>query len=94
VSVIVADRWFPSSKICSCCSAVKARLAPSQRTFTCDACGHAVDRDLNAARNLAYLAASSAVSACGEERSGARRKPRVKRASAKQEPNGKRAEQR
>ena len=86
-TVVVADRWFPSSKTCSCCGSVKAELALSQRTFHCDACGHEIDRDLNAARNLKHLAASSAVSACGEERSGAVRKPRVKRASAKQEPN-------
>ena len=86
-TVVVADRWFPSSKTCSCCGSVKAELALSQRTFHCDACGHEIDRDLNAARNLEHLAASSAVSACGEERSGAVRKPRVKRASAKQEPN-------
>lgn len=48
-----------------------------------------VDRDLNAARNLERLVASSAISACGEERSGAVRKPRVKRASVEQEPNSK-----
>jgi len=66
-------------KTCSCCGSVKAELALSQRTYHCDACGHEIDRDLNAARNLEHLAASSAVSACGEERSGAVRKPRVKR---------------
>jgi putative transposase len=86
-TVVVADRWFPSSKTCSCCGSVKAELALSQRTYHCDTCGHEVDRDRNAARNLEHLAASSAVSACGEERSGVVRKPRVKRASAKQEPN-------
>lgn len=86
-AVIVANRWFPSSKTCSCCGSVKAELALSQRTYHCDACGHEIDRDLNAARNLERLAASSAVSACGEERSGAVRKPRVKRALKKQEPN-------
>jgi putative transposase len=86
-TVVVADRWFPSSKRCSCCGSVKTELALSQRTFQCDACGYEADRDLNAARNLEYLAASSesAVTACGEERSGAGRKPRVKRASTKQE---------
>jgi putative transposase len=86
-TIVVVDRWFPSSKRCSYCGSVKAELALSQRTYHCDACGHEVDRDLNAAKNLELLAASSAVSACGEERSGARRKPRVKRASTKQEPN-------
>jgi hypothetical protein len=50
-------------------------------------CGFEADRDWNAAKNLESLAASSAVSACGEERSGAARKSRVKRSSVKQEPN-------
>lgn len=88
----VADRWFPSSKTCSCCGSVKAELALAQRTFRCDVCGHEADRDLNAARNLERLAASSAVTACGEDRSGAGRKPRVKRASVKQEPDNESAE--
>ncbi len=86
-TVVVADRWFPSSKTCPCCGSVKAGLALSQRTFACDACNHEAPRDLNAAINLERLAASSAVTACGEERSGAGRKPRVKRTSAKQEPD-------
>ena len=86
-TLVVADRWFPSSKTCSCCGSVKTELALSQRIYHCDTCGLEVDRDLNAARNLERLAASSAVSACGEERSGAEHKPRVKRASVKQEPN-------
>jgi putative transposase len=51
----VADRWFPSSKTCSACGAVKAKLPLRVRVFTCDHCGLALDRDLNAARNLARL---------------------------------------
>ena len=90
-TIVVADRWFPSSKTCSCCGSVKAELALSQRSFHCDECGYEAGRDLNAARNLENMAASFAVTACGEERSGARRKPRVKRASAKQEPDTKAA---
>ncbi|MCY3854696.1 MAG: hypothetical protein OXF78_00160 [Rhodospirillales bacterium] len=73
-------RWMRGS--------VNAGLALSQRTFTCGSWNYEAGRDHNAARNLEHLAASSAASACGEERSGARRKPRVKRASVKQEPNG------
>jgi putative transposase len=88
-TLVVADRWFPSSKTCSCCGSVKTELALSQRTFKCDDCGYEAGRDLNAARNLENMAASFAVSACGEERSGAARKPRVKRASSKQEPDSK-----
>ena len=80
--LVVADRWFASSKTCSCCGVVKATLAWSQRTFACDDCGFEAPRDLNAALNLARLAASSAASACGEPRSGAQRKPRVASSSS------------
>jgi putative transposase len=80
--VVVADRL---SKTCPCCGSVKQTLSLSTRTFVCDDCGISVDRDPNAALNLEVLAASSAVSACGEARSGAVRKSRVKRASVKQE---------
>lgn len=51
----VADRWFPSSKTCSGCEAVKPKLSLSERTFTCTECGLVLDRDLNAAINLAKL---------------------------------------
>jgi putative transposase len=53
--LIVADRWYPSSKTCSSCGAVKAKLALHERTYHCDACGLATDRDRNAAINLARL---------------------------------------
>ncbi len=55
VRLLVADRWYPSSKTCSGCGVVKAKLRLSERTFRCDACGLVCDRDLNAARNLAAL---------------------------------------
>lgn len=51
--VIVADRWFASSKTCSGCGAVKAKLLLSERTYACTACGLVLDRDVNAALNLA-----------------------------------------
>ena len=85
--VVVAGRWYPSSKTCSCCGVVKSTLALSQRMFGCDDCGFEAGRDHNAALNLASIAASSAVTACGETRSGPVRKSRVKRASTKQEEN-------
>lgn len=85
--IVAASRWYPSSKTCSCCGVVKPTLALAERTFRCDDCGFETGRDHNAARNLAGLAASSAVSACGEERSGPTRKSRVKRTSVKQEEN-------
>jgi putative transposase len=47
----VADRWFPSSKTCSRCGVVKAKLRLSERTYRCGQCGLVLDRDLNAARN-------------------------------------------
>jgi putative transposase len=86
--VVVADRFFPSSKTCSHCDSVKQTLSLATRTFVCNDCGASVDRDENASVNLEVLAASSAVSACGEARSGAVRKNRVKRASKKQEGSG------
>jgi transposase len=58
--VIVADRWFASSKTCSECGTVKTKLALSERQWTCTACGTVLDRDVNAAVNLARLAASGA----------------------------------
>ncbi|QUH00784.1 transposase [Saccharopolyspora erythraea] len=55
----IADRWYPSSKTCSDCGGVKAKLRLSERTFTCDRRGMSMDRDLNAARNLAALVETS-----------------------------------
>jgi putative transposase len=60
--LVVADRFFPSSKTCSACGWVKAKLTLAERTFTCEACGLVIDRDLNAARNLAKLVQSVAQS--------------------------------
>lgn len=54
-ALVVADRWFASSKTCSGCGAVKAKLALSERTFVCTECGLVLDRGLNAAHNLAAL---------------------------------------
>lgn len=56
--VVVADRWFPSSKTCSACGAVKAKLRLAERVYRCDLCSLVLDRDLNAARNLAGLVSS------------------------------------
>ena len=57
-TLIVADRWFASSKTCSGCGTAKAKLMLSERTYTCTACGLILDRDVNAAVNLARLAGS------------------------------------
>lgn len=53
--IITADRWFPSSQICSCCGNVlhgKDKLKLSQRIYHCHECGNKIDRDYNAAVNL------------------------------------------
>ncbi len=57
--LIQASTFFPSSKTCSRCGAAKATLPLSAQVFCCDHCGAAMDRDLNAATNLAALAAVS-----------------------------------
>ena len=85
--VMLADRWYPSSKTCSGCGHKIDSLPMSVRHWDCPACGSHHDRDLNAAINLAKYAASSAVSACGGEGAGAGRKVRVKPAPVKQEVN-------
>jgi putative transposase len=66
-TLVVADRWYPSSKTCSGCGSVKAKLTLADRVYQCDACGLVLGRDVNAARNLLSLAASGAESlnACG-----------------------------
>jgi putative transposase len=48
----VVDRWYRSSKTCSGCGSVKAKLSLSERTYRCDSCGLVLDRDLNAAINI------------------------------------------
>ncbi len=52
-TVVKADRFFPSSKTCSSCGAVKAKLSLEIRTYHCETCGLTLDRDHNAAVNLA-----------------------------------------
>ena len=51
IELRVVGRWFPSSKICHCCGAIKKDLKLSDRIYRCN-CGYASDRDLNAALNL------------------------------------------
>jgi putative transposase len=55
--VVVADRWFPSSKTCSGCGTINANLRLSDRVYDCGACGLVIDRDTNAAVNLARYTA-------------------------------------
>ena len=51
INVIIADRFFPSSKICSCCGVIKKDLKLSDRVYKCE-CGNVIDRDFQAALNL------------------------------------------
>jgi putative transposase len=87
-TLIVIDRWYPSSKTCSSCGHLLAKLSLKTRHWSCPSCGTRHDRDINAAKNI--LAAGLAVAggnpgdACGAgvSHSGS---PRV-RSAVKQEP--------
>jgi putative transposase len=92
--IVVADRFFASSKTCSACGHKLDDLPLSVREWTCPNCGTIHDRDRNAAKNLlAYglaalsgpTASSAGCQACGEEGSGLGRKFKTKPASVKQE---------
>ncbi len=87
--IVVADRWYPSSKTCSDCGHQLEALSLSVREWSCPACGSIHNRDVNAAINLKNLAVSSTASACGEEGSGLGRKLKTKPASVKQESSAK-----
>jgi IS605 OrfB family transposase len=69
--LVIAHQWYPSSKTCSACGMVKAKLPLSARAFHCHACGIQIDRDLNAACNLAALA-NELVAGSGPETRNAR----------------------
>ena len=63
----VVDRWFASSKTCSKCGRVKAKLSLSERIYRCDGCGLVMDRDLNAAINIKVAgSAPETINAHGE----------------------------
>ena len=51
IPVIIADRFFPSSKLCSCCGNIKKDLKLSDRIYKCE-CGNIIDRDYQASLNL------------------------------------------
>ena len=67
----VIDRWYPSSKTCSGCGRVKAKLSLNERVYRCDTCGLVMDRDLNAAINIKV--AGSAPETLNAHRGTARR---------------------
>jgi putative transposase len=73
--LIIADRFFPSSKTCSCCGHVLDELPMQVRQWECPSCRTTHDRDVNAAKNLVALAVSSTVNACGGSSSAQRNVP-------------------
>jgi putative transposase len=92
--LLVAPRFYPSSKRCSGCGVVKAELPLGVRVFCCPACGLVLDRDVNATRNLAALAGPMAVvagsspeteNACGGGSAGRAGNGLVELPSVKQE---------
>jgi putative transposase len=65
-NLILAPRFYPSSKRCSQCGHVKSELSLSDRIYDCEKCGLVIDRDLNAAKNLVAASWSETLNACGE----------------------------
>lgn len=84
-NLVVVDRWFPSSKLCSACGALAQRMPLTVRSWTCR-CGQTHDRDVNAARNI--LAEGLSVIACGGGVRPRRTDVRTGQPSMKQEPPG------
>ena len=61
--LVICDRWFPSTKTCSRCGIVKHRMGLAERTFDCGQCDLIMDRDRNAAANLAAWAEATSMAA-------------------------------
>jgi len=59
--IILADRWYPSSRLCSCCDWKNETLTLKDREWICRDCGAHHDRDTNAALNLKRLATAIAL---------------------------------
>lgn len=85
----IVDRWYRSSKTCSGCGSVKAKLSLSERTYRCDSCGLVLDRDLNAAINICVAgSAPETLNAHGETVRRGGQTGRATRVSVKCEPSG------
>lgn len=61
IELRVVNRFYPSSKLCSCCGTKKVKLSLSERTFTCDSCLAELNRDFNASLNLKLATVYSVV---------------------------------
>jgi putative transposase len=88
VRIVVADRWYPSSKTCADCGFVVDILPLSVREWACPECGVVHDRDVNAAINLEKLGRATPEVTPVERKTLARVSARVKSSSKKQEPTG------
>ena len=72
--LVVINRYFTSSKTCSCCGANESSLSLADRTYECDSCGLKLDRDINAANNIlkegihlmSNTAGTAEIHACGD----------------------------
>jgi putative transposase len=81
--LVVVERWYPSSRLCSGCGALAETLPLDKRTWVCPRCDVVHDRDVNAARNI--LAAGLAATACGDDVRPQRDSSRTGQSSMKQE---------
>lgn len=71
-ALLIADRWHPSSRLCATCGAIRENLTLADRLFTCS-CGHSMDRDCNAAINLARWGRRAHLDAAHEPRTSKQR---------------------
>jgi putative transposase len=83
-TLVKVDRYFPSSKTCASCGTVKAKLPLTTRNYACDYCGYEVDRDLNAAINLARHGPAGTNSVAGR---GGKVRPKHQKHVAKAHPD-------
>jgi putative transposase len=83
--LVIADKWFASSKTCSCCGDKKEKLSLRERTFNCEKCGISIDRDLNAAINLSKYAVSDTVKVCGDAKFHSEREVSIGEAGIRQQ---------
>ena len=75
--VVVIDRFYPSSKTCSCCDHIKETLSLDERTWTCSKCNTIHDRDVNASKNILRRALAIQSSGTDDYRNGAKVRPKV-----------------
>lgn len=74
--VVVIDRFYPSSKTCSCCDYVKESLSLEERTWTCSKCNTIHDRDVNASKNILRRALAIQSAGTVDNRNGAKVRPK------------------